>query len=79
MAPSCLHRWRTGIAAYAFGLVISASAFSAPWIVEGRVVSVSDGDTITVPDDAKAQTEPIGARFPETSRGPMPQKGQVWP
>jgi endonuclease YncB( thermonuclease family) len=33
----------------------SAVALAAPWIVEGRVVGVSDGDTITVLDRAKTQ------------------------
>jgi endonuclease YncB( thermonuclease family) len=33
----------------------SAGTAAAPWIVEGRVVGVSDGDTITVLDRQKAQ------------------------
>jgi endonuclease YncB( thermonuclease family) len=34
---------------------ISAGASAASWVVEGRVVGVSDGDTITVLDSAKVQ------------------------
>ena len=30
-------------------------AFAAPWVVEGRAVGISDGDTITVLDDSKNQ------------------------
>jgi len=29
--------------------------FAASWVVEGRVVGISDGDTITVLDDSKTQ------------------------
>ena len=37
-------------------LVLSLPAtYAAEWVVEGRVVGVSDGDTITVLDDAKTQ------------------------
>ncbi|HKA01991.1 MAG TPA: thermonuclease family protein [Candidatus Solibacter sp.] len=35
--------------------VLSPFAFADPWIVEGRVVGISDGDTITVLDDSKTQ------------------------
>ena len=35
--------------------VAAGSAGAAQWIVEGRVVGVSDGDTITVLDASKAQ------------------------
>jgi len=31
------------------------ATFAAEWVVEGRVVALSDGDTITVLDSAKAQ------------------------
>jgi endonuclease YncB( thermonuclease family) len=34
---------------------ISATASAASWFVEGRVVGVSDGDTITILDRAKVQ------------------------
>jgi hypothetical protein len=30
-------------------------AQAAEWVLEGRVVAVSDGDTITVLDDAKTE------------------------
>jgi endonuclease YncB( thermonuclease family) len=33
----------------------SASAFAASWVVEGRVVGISDGDTITVLDSVNKQ------------------------
>ncbi len=35
--------------------VSTASVFAAPWVVEGRVVGVSVGDTITVLDSDKKQ------------------------
>jgi len=35
--------------------VAAGSAGAAPWVVEGRVVGVTDGDTITVLDASKAQ------------------------
>ena len=35
--------------------VAAGSAGAAQWVVEGRVVGVSDGDTITVLDAGKAQ------------------------
>ncbi|MGA7309819.1 MAG: hypothetical protein WBX05_12810, partial [Pseudolabrys sp.] len=44
--------WLTTLAA---GAVISVAAFGAPWAIEGRVVGVSDGDTITLLDDAKTR------------------------
>ena len=44
--------WLTTLAA---GAVISVAAFGAPWAIEGRVVGVSDGDTIALLDDAKTQ------------------------
>lgn len=36
-------------------LAMGAALAAEPWIVEGRVVGVSDGDTITVLDAAKQQ------------------------
>lgn len=33
----------------------SLPSFAASWTVEGRVVGVSDGDTVTILDRAKAQ------------------------
>ena len=41
--------------ALVLGAVLSTSAAAASWTLEGRVVGVSDGDTITVLDDAKTQ------------------------
>ena len=39
-----------------FVAILAASpSFAAPWVVQGRVVGVSDGDTITVLDDSKFQ------------------------
>src|SRR5215470_7135591 len=39
-----------------FAAVLAACpAFAATWVVEGRVVGVSDGDTITALDDSKFQ------------------------
>src|SRR5262245_21527201 len=35
--------------------VIATPGFAATWIVEGRVVGIFDGDTITVLDDSKTQ------------------------
>ena len=40
------------------------TAEGAEWIVEGRVAGVSDGDTITVLDDTKAQHK---IRFAEST------------
>ena len=47
-------------------------ANAAGWIVEGRVVGVSDGDTITVLDDAKTQHK---IRFAGID---APEKGQAF-
>jgi endonuclease YncB( thermonuclease family) len=52
--------------------VLSTSAAAASWIVEGRVVGVSDGDTITVLDDAKA---PHKIRFAGIN---APENGQAF-
>jgi endonuclease YncB( thermonuclease family) len=52
-------------------LAFALAAFSAPtladWAFEGRVVGVSDGDTITVLDDAKVQHKIrlVGVDVPE--------------
>ena len=48
------------------------TAQGTEWIVEGRVVGVSDGDTITVLDDAKAQHK---IRFAGID---APEKGQPY-
>ena len=48
------------------------AAQAAEWIVEGRVVGVSDGDTITVLDDAKTQHK---IRFAGID---APEKGQAF-
>ena len=41
---------------FAAPLLAASIAFAGdPWIVTGRVVGISDGDTITVLDDAKRQ------------------------
>jgi endonuclease YncB( thermonuclease family) len=50
----------------------STSAFPAEWIVEGRVVGISDGDTITVLDDTKTQHKIRLAAID------APEKGQVF-
>jgi len=36
-------------------ILVAGPAFAATWVVEGRVVGISDGDTITVLDDSKSQ------------------------
>ena len=48
------------------------SAEAAEWIVEGRVVGISDGDTITVLDSEKKQHE---IRFAGID---APEKGQAF-
>jgi endonuclease YncB( thermonuclease family) len=48
------------------------SAVAGSWVVEGRVVGVSDGDTITVLDDAKVQHR---VRFAGID---APEKGQAF-
>jgi endonuclease YncB( thermonuclease family) len=47
-------------------------AQAAEWVLEGRVVGVSDGDTITVLDDAKSQHK---IRFAGID---APEKGQAF-
>jgi endonuclease YncB( thermonuclease family) len=49
-----------------------ATSQAADWIVEGSVVGVSDGDTITVLDDAKTQHK---IRFAGID---APEKGQAF-
>ena len=49
-----------------------ATSQAADWIVEGSVVGVSDGDTITVLDDAKTQHK---IRFAGID---TPEKGQAF-
>jgi endonuclease YncB( thermonuclease family) len=54
-------------------ILVSCSALAGePWIVEGRVVGVSDGDTITVLDDSKTQHK---IRFAGID---APEKGQAF-
>ena len=45
------------------------TAQGAQWVVEGRVVGVSDGDTITVLDDAKTQRKVRFAGIDAPERG----------
>ena len=52
------------------GLLLALPAPAAEWLIEGRVVGVSDGDTITVLDDAKTQHK---IRFAGID---APEKGQ---
>jgi len=53
-------------------LTVTVAAHAAGWIVEGRVVGVSDGDTITVLDDSKTQHK---IRFAGID---APEKGQAF-
>jgi endonuclease YncB( thermonuclease family) len=53
-------------------LALSTAQAAAGWIVEGRVVGISDGDTITVLDDAKVQHK---IRFAGID---APEKGQAF-
>ena len=46
------------------------TAQAAEWVVEGRVVGVSDGDTITVLDDAKTQHKVRFAGIDAPGEGP---------
>jgi endonuclease YncB( thermonuclease family) len=49
---------RSAVLSFALGVclaVAAPAAGAAQWVVEGRVVGVSDGDTITVLDASKAQ------------------------
>jgi endonuclease YncB( thermonuclease family) len=48
------------------------AAHGAEWVVEGRVVGISDGDTITVLDDARTQHK---IRFAGID---APEKGQAF-
>src|SRR5262245_29645961 len=48
-------RWVAARAFLCIALASSAAYGVGPWTIEGRVVSVSDGDTITVLDAAKVQ------------------------
>ena len=48
------------------------TAQAAEWIVEGRVVGISDGDTISILDDAKSQHK---IRFAAID---APEKGQAF-
>jgi endonuclease YncB( thermonuclease family) len=68
-------RWlatRTCAAAALLAGVYCLPALSASWTVEGRVVGISDGDTITVLDDAKTQHK---IRFAGID---APEKGQPY-
>ena len=54
-------------------LLAASIAFAGdPWIVTGRVVGISDGDTITVLDDAQTQHK---IRFAGID---APEKGQAF-
>ena len=54
-------------------LLAASIAFAGdPWIVAGRVVGISDGDTITVLDDAQTQHK---IRFAGID---APEKGQAF-
>ena len=54
------------------GCAFSGPTFGAEWIVEGRVVGVSDGDTITVLDNSNTQRK---IRFAGID---APEKGQAF-
>jgi endonuclease YncB( thermonuclease family) len=66
-SASISHRLLAGILFLAVG-----TAQGAEWLVEGRVVGVSDGDTITVLDDLKTQHK---IRFAGID---APEKGQPY-
>ncbi len=53
-------------------LLAVGAATAAGWIIEGRVVAISDGDTITVLDEAKVQHK---IRFAGID---APEKGQAF-
>ena len=48
----CRSKWRVAVAAYMLGMVVSGSHAES---LVGKVVGVSDGDTITVLDSSKTQ------------------------
>src|SRR5262245_9242443 len=51
----CPNASRASAARYSNSSSRRSPAFATPWLVEGRVVAISDGDTITVLDDSKTQ------------------------
>jgi len=56
MAQGYRLRWLAARALLVSVVLAASTAYAAePWIVEGRVIGVSDGDTITVLDAAKKQ------------------------
>ena len=68
-------RWlatRASALVWLLASIYCAPAIAASWILEGRVVGVSDGDTITVLDDAKTQHK---IRFAGID---APEKGQAF-
>jgi endonuclease YncB( thermonuclease family) len=66
-------RWLTARAFLLLVATLGAStAHAAGWVVEGRVVAISDGDTITVLDEAKMQHK---VRFAGID---APEKGQAF-
>jgi endonuclease YncB( thermonuclease family) len=48
-------RARSFWASLAVAAILSAPAAAAEWAIDGRVIGVSDGDTVTLLDHAKAQ------------------------
>ncbi len=75
MAQRCASLWHMVRVCAAAALVASLSclpALSASWVVEGRVVAVSDGDTITVLDPDKKQHKV------RINRIDAPEKGQAF-
>lgn len=65
-------RWLALRACAVAALLLSSASMAAPSVVEGRVVGVSDGDTMTVLEDAKTQhTVRIAGIY-------APEKGQVF-
>lgn len=67
--PRWLATRACALAVFVAGLY-SLPTLAAPWIVEGRVVGVSDGDTVTILDRAKVQHKirPAGIDAPEKSQ-----------
>ncbi len=55
MCRICALRWLATRAFAAAVLVSPGAVLAGTWVVEGRVVGISDGDTITVLDRMKVQ------------------------
>jgi endonuclease YncB( thermonuclease family) len=65
-------RWLALQACAVAALLLSSASMAAPSVVEGRVVGVSDGDTMTVLEDGKTQhTVRIAGIY-------APEKGQAF-